>query len=175
MSLTDFVIIAIHEVIHCNYLNIELCNTNVLRNVLRYAIIGYRNKATKDMNMSAFIVDTKTIQNLVNFTLRKNMSFWNPETSQRVELSANQLGQVLLDANYESVNARYREEEKPEIFKHKLGNTTKAIQIIKSIQCLEYQSCEFEGWDNCFAKSICNQLLSTAIRYLDGYEEASWG
>lgn len=55
------------------------------------------------------------------------------------------------------------------------GKGPDAVKVIKSIQCLEYQSCEHDGWESSAAHTFCQNLLSEAIRHLPGYDAAPWG
>lgn len=90
--------------------------------------------------MSAYIVSNETINCIVNGMLDNNVIG---------TLSAEEIGQQLLDENYKSVNYRYDEDEEPARFAFKRkGN----IMIVNSgytdtevwgcIRCWKYQSCE---------------------------------
>lgn len=49
------------------------------------------------------------------------------------------------------------------------------VQLLKSIKCLEYQSCEHPGWKTSEAHAFCKRLESAAINSLTGYSKAVWG
>jgi len=49
------------------------------------------------------------------------------------------------------------------------------VQVLKSIDCLDYQSCEHPGWAASEAKAFIDRLQSAAIHALPGYEAAIWG
>ena len=126
--------------------------------------------------MSAFIVDTETINTIVNYYAKRKTDIWNPETDSSIELTPEEIGQVLIDANFRSVNARYNENEVSEKYTYKLNiDRVEPVQIIKHVHCLEYQSCEYDRWERSLAKRICEEIISKAIRNLKGYEEAKWG
>lgn len=48
-------------------------------------------------------------------------------------------------------------------------------QIAKSISCLEYQSCEHDGWRASVAYSLLEWLRGEILDALPGYDEAAWG
>jgi hypothetical protein len=49
-----------------------------------------------------------------------------------------------------------------------------AVECIKAVHCLEYQSCEHPEWNDSEARKLCQQIIDTAIRYLPGYDDAPW-
>jgi hypothetical protein len=49
------------------------------------------------------------------------------------------------------------------------------VQVLKSCDCLEYQSCEHDGWEASEAKAFLEALRGSAWRSLPGYEKAAWG
>jgi hypothetical protein len=51
----------------------------------------------------------------------------------------------------------------------------KPVQVLKSISCLEYQSCEHPGWKESEAYTFLRSLEQSAINALPGYEDAPWG
>ena len=48
------------------------------------------------------------------------------------------------------------------------------VEILKAIDCYEYQSCEHEEWDESEAHTFCNELRMVTIGRLPGYDEAKW-
>lgn len=48
------------------------------------------------------------------------------------------------------------------------------IQAVKMAHCLEYQSCEFEGYYTSEAYYSLTRAVRTCIQAMDGYEEAMW-
>lgn len=95
--------------------------------------------------MSAYIVSNETINCIVNGMIDNRII---------ARLDAENYGQALLDQNYESVNWRYDEKEKPGKFHfERKGDLFGGIlmdvstmytdtQIYGCIQCWKYQSCE---------------------------------
>ena len=49
-----------------------------------------------------------------------------------------------------------------------------APEMLKLMQCLDYQSCEYPGWQNSRARRRLDYYMSSAIRELPGYSEAQW-
>jgi len=49
------------------------------------------------------------------------------------------------------------------------------VQVLKAIDCLEYQSCEHPEWDASSACSFLNRLRRESIATLVGYSDAAWG
>lgn len=116
--------------------------------------------------MSAFIVSDEHIASLVSFAVANNTI-----TSDLAQISAT----VLLDANITSVNVRYKENTTATI---DYWSTPKKfltpVQAIKAAKCLDYQSCEFDGYESSTAKKLINQIINSALYKLDGYNEAEW-
>jgi hypothetical protein len=139
--------------------------------------------------MSAFIVDTKVIDTLIQFAINRDMSFYLREGNNntlvfnmRDEKDVNAIGQILVAENYRSVNCRYNETEKAPnyVFTPAKGSAfTPIAQILKYAQCLDYQSCESRDWDttNAFRilTNIKDKILSDTIGKTPEYESAKWG
>lgn len=50
-----------------------------------------------------------------------------------------------------------------------------AVQVIKSCDCYEYQSCEHGDWKTSEAHAFIAALRSAAWHALPGYDDAEWG
>lgn len=48
------------------------------------------------------------------------------------------------------------------------------VQILRLIDCLDYQSCETDDWPQTLAYRQIDWLRSSAIRKLQGYDDARW-
>jgi hypothetical protein len=87
---------------------------------------------------------------------------------------------MLASANAKSIAARYREsflepvEVKASHINYYVLHPLSPAALLKAIASFEYQSCEFEGWNESLAQVICSELRSEAIRMLSGYAEAEW-
>lgn len=54
-------------------------------------------------------------------------------------------------------------------------SNTNPVTILKLCDCLEYQSCETEDWEETPAHELLQRIRKAAIRTLPGYEDAPWG
>lgn len=141
--------------------------------------------------MSAFLVSKKHIDFLVSAAYlwgRTNLRQYLPRELAEKDLTASDVGRLLWRENLLSVAHRYDGvagfEETPgaieksiATYRHAidLNAPSQALKVIKAIQCLEYQSCEHDGWEPSAAHHFCRALLSEAIRNLPGYDAAPWG
>jgi hypothetical protein len=48
------------------------------------------------------------------------------------------------------------------------------VSILKLCDCLEYQSCETEDYNETVAYRLLNVIRRAAIRILPGYDDAKW-
>lgn len=133
--------------------------------------------------MSAFVVSDKHINSMLSFIRSENRYGFivcHDNKTFSFDLndneSAKELGQILLDENYRSVNHRYHgDEAEPHKLAFKRVSVISPVQMLKCIQCLNYQSCETDDWDDTLAYKVLRCMSSIAIGKLDGYEEAAWG
>lgn len=49
------------------------------------------------------------------------------------------------------------------------------VQVLKTIACLNYQSCETPDWEQTEAYAFLRALKNAAIQALPGYDDAAWG
>jgi hypothetical protein len=126
--------------------------------------------------MSAFLVSQNHINKIVNFVTKYDKEiFVVALPSGLKKLSAQTLGDLLLQANLDSVNFRYREKEKASFtFKRDLEKLS-PVALIKAVHCLNYQSCEVDGWIGSDAFLILCAIEKMATQKLQGYEDAEWG
>ena len=136
--------------------------------------------------MSCFIVSDAHIDALVTaarlardfyFNDPSETSFCRPGGTDRKILGpvdAQQVGQMLVNWNYKSVNARYNDSTEPHEYKFNLSTDWKASEIIKACHCYAYQSCEAKNWETSPAYSFIKSLESHMVRNLPGYDEAPW-
>ncbi len=100
--------------------------------------------------MSAFVCNDTHITFLAHYAMTRKF----PLVSG---LTLEQVGQLLLDANYESVNHRYRETHH-HTFKPTTAGMWRAqtpLQVIKAAHCSQYQSCEYPEWEGSPAFRNC--------------------
>lgn len=106
-----------------------------------------------------------------------------------------ELGQALLSANWESLNARYpgrvselfgnseamgianyRAPRRPRIFgAYPLKRDAEIGHVLKQLECFDYQACEVSDYDASWAAGVINILRRKAISQLTGYAAAPWG
>lgn len=74
--------------------------------------------------------------------------------------TASAVGQMLTDANYESVNWRYDEHDTPDMYEyHTDGAPMLTVpQALSTLAHYEYQACEPPTWDLCEARAFCDAL-----------------
>jgi hypothetical protein len=90
--------------------------------------------------------------------------------------TADFVGTMLWAENRASVNHRYDEAEEVQWYTftpHK--GPFDPVQVLKSVRCYDYQSCEHPEWEQSEAKSFCDSLTITAIYALPGMDDAVWG
>lgn len=151
--------------------------------------------------MSAYIVTPEHIIYLVDAAMslasRRNDHaarwFWGePASWQEAPLGnferAAEVANMLLRENILSVSHRYPGESSATLPGRKGGPSVitayqftaftpepDPVQVLKSIRCLEYQSCEHPGWEQSEAHAFLRALERLAIGALPGFEEAVWG
>ncbi|GIV21881.1 MAG: hypothetical protein KatS3mg023_3632 [Armatimonadota bacterium] len=92
-----------------------------------------------------------------------------------------ELGQCLLDQNVRSVLYRYNGDESmiPDYAKQPyrfepLPFRPTIVELLKALDCYEYQSCESPDWEGSSAYRIVQSIRRHIIRCLPGYDEAPW-
>jgi hypothetical protein len=127
--------------------------------------------------MSAWIVSKKHIDLLVAAAGGVGMAVDNPH----------EVGQMLWHENHVSVNYRYGESRltPPYKFEAEPNKAIDPVAVIKQIHCLDYQSCEHEGWRTSAACQFLTDLTSKLeaklrlpadkIHALPAYNDAPWG
>ncbi len=140
--------------------------------------------------MSAFVVSHDHINALVTFLLDKKTSVYLRSQKRWIEatdLTAQQIGEILLKENIRSVLERYPDckggRDLPGVIGETVENYTfkrrstpmKPVEILKSCSCLDYQSCETDDWSETDSYRIIKDIEAAAVRSLPGYEAAPWG
>lgn len=98
------------------------------------------------------------------------------------------IGQMLVDANLRSIHARYPDcRTNPDNtpgpiarywdvpYVHETRADFSPVELLKAIDCFEYQACEDDDWETSEAHACCAALRHILIRVLPGYESAPWG
>jgi len=152
--------------------------------------------------MSAFILSQDHIDYLVTAAVMLSTGrdstpiyWWQyPEHAQPTTVgswNADEFGRMLLAENIASVRYRYPNDEYtmlpgpiPTPFAHEYtyrsfapfrGREVHTIaQVLKTLACYEYQSCEHPGWEASSAKAICDNIRRAYISRIPGYDDAEW-
>lgn len=130
--------------------------------------------------MSAWIVDKVHIDAMVQVALDSGtgMPFSWYHENERHQLTINTkdtVGSMLWRENHMSVNARYDENTDTPAYRFERTQEFSPVQMLKAIDCYEYQSCEHDGWEASSAKAFCTELRAALINRLPGYDDAPWG
>ena len=126
--------------------------------------------------MSAFLVNDKHIDALLTWAINTT-EYQTPRKLDGMTVydQPDLIGQILVDANYRSLTARYGDKDQPHEYKFKhYPRTLSPVEVIKACDCLNYQCCEFDEWPTTKAYRIMMDLREGAISKLAGMEEAAW-
>jgi hypothetical protein len=134
--------------------------------------------------MSAFLVDPYHIGQIVRYNKDSKPSY-SPFSHQDRDAMA----QCLAEANLRSIHARYHSshhqmnpfDTDAEYVRACIDEASRddlpplsPIQLLKAIDCLAYQSCEYDGWEYSQAKKYLDDMTHQAVSRLPGYNEADW-
>lgn len=148
--------------------------------------------------MSAFVVNFETIDSIlravdIDRTEKKRLEAmlfdgepndWPREYNLSTVSLKTFIGQELLRENELSVGHRYRDDKIESIapmYKYKITPmlsseiSKKIFQALKSIDCLEYQSCEHDTWEQSKAYEILKRFRKQLIQSHPDYDSSSWG
>lgn len=95
----------------------------------------------------------------------------------------NQLGQGLWRANWDSLEARYRDRAgdlfgngaELALYRAKPVARIDVVNVLKQLDCFDYQACEVSDYAGSWAAEVTRILRKEAIRRLPGYDDAPWG
>lgn len=138
--------------------------------------------------MSAFILGPDHIDYLVSAAVHAGIYhggfgiYWHGE---RVEWhNADAVGAALLRENIASVSFRYESHRgdlpgpipspAPEDYEYRPFLSVTTAQVLKALDCYEYQSCEHQGWNDSEARRFCDVLRRRYAATVPGYEDALW-
>ena len=136
--------------------------------------------------MSANILNKRHIDALVTAALayapsRQISWFFNGEVKKITRQTASEVGQILIDENYRSINYRYQENRKADRYTFEPFEATRdnpicldAAQVFSALDCYEYQSSETPDFYESEAYEICRAIRKAEGTKLKGYEEAAW-
>lgn len=134
--------------------------------------------------MSAFIVGPDHIDLLVTAAIDWDVRVTVPDESapfgyRALDLTPTELGRLLLRENLASVDYRYQgrleesEFKAPEVYEFRRvpHGALHPAWVLKALHCLEYQSCEHDGWESSTAFRVVRALEAAAARRVPGYED----
>jgi hypothetical protein len=146
--------------------------------------------------MSAYVVDRAHIDAIVGTALcptnHGGSGLCDPDTGRILDLSdADWAGVELWSENLRSVAYRYPDDvsgERPgpvdltdeEVYAYTFPKDWQrfriltAVETLKAIRGLEYQSCEHPEWETSWAYKFLQMLEARAMHELPGYAEADW-
>lgn len=138
--------------------------------------------------MSAYIVDHNHVWYMIvaGSYYRTFIDSKRRPLSNFTDEEKRDFGQYLLDINIRSVRARCGNslwyalpgpKDEAEVLPPRTVDwaVIKPVELIKSVNCYEYQSCEDDHWPDSEAYRFCQRLKGAAEHNLQGYEEAEWG
>ena len=105
----------------------------------------------KGFKMSAFIVSEQHINAILT------ASITCPIMNGKSLAEINKIGKMLWNENHKSVNYRYKDSEKCPPYKFKTWFTCYA-QAVKLLDCLDYQSCEHNSYEDSKTKKFIDEL-----------------
>ena len=126
--------------------------------------------------MSAFLVNDRHIDALLTWAIN-TPDYGAPRKLDGMTVydQPDLLGQILVDANYRSLSARYGDNDQPHEYKfRRYPRTLSPVEVIKACDCLIYQCCEFEEWPTTKAYRMVQDMREGAINSLDGMNNAAW-
>lgn len=131
--------------------------------------------------MSAFLVEEATIDVILQFATKRNQYgslryFWQGTWREVTTENADEIGAILWKENTRSVNHRYGEDDATPEYRYVMPDIQYSlVQVAKCVQCLDYQSCETDDWQETEAYCILQAVNSKILHALPGWEEAKWG
>jgi len=141
--------------------------------------------------VSAYMVDRNVIR-FILATARHYGVYWQGVSFDHMsDDHIATIGQMLWDENLKSIEYRYPDcvghpENLPGVIDetYLFGPNDVAsfafggidpVQVLKTCDCLEYQSCEHPEWEQSDACKFLTMVRHRAVSALPGYDDAKWG
>ena len=133
--------------------------------------------------MSAWLVSKEHIQYMIESATR----FHNPHgmTDEEARQDMADTANMLWEANLKSIQTRhsvatdtiqkFTQEDFLQFTVFTSMKLPEFAQLAKSINCYQYQSCEYDEFEQSKANKFCEDLKDSICRALPGYEDAEWG
>ena len=130
--------------------------------------------------MSAFVVTHGHINFLVNAAMKGDF----PRIKPGDDKEADRVGNMLWKENRRSVAERYPRcgpdslpgtipSESEYVHSYTYAPVT-PVQVMKACDCLNYQSCERDDWEESEACKFLTRLRESWSRKVAGYDDAEW-
>lgn len=143
--------------------------------------------------MSAFLVSNQLINDTLNFikfkadNSRHKLNPLKSSLTMKFQEKINDLseleimkllGEEIEKNNLESYYCRYPNEKGGNdvsfIYKYNYSRISLG-QYLKNLDCIDYQCCEVDEYENSDFKKLIDRMRSFGINSLDGYSQAKWG
>lgn len=143
--------------------------------------------------MSAFFVSKKHLDTIIRAALIREVAMylgWEGTSgyqkhgtgrSYMEHNCADSVGRMLWQANLDSMKARYPNDdytgEEQDVAYYRYPAFTREpepVAALKLVNCLSYQSCEVENWEETEACRFLRNLAACLVTILPGYKEAAW-
>ena len=133
--------------------------------------------------MSAYVCHADTFDYLATFaktTTWHSLPYSFRQQSKLGYADPQEIGACLFAENVRSVNARYSlsDDQGGYVYRPVNSGIIDPVRVIKSCDCLNYQSCETDDWRDTVAYALLQYIREKAIRALMGgnrYNDAGWG
>lgn len=143
--------------------------------------------------MSAFFVSKKQIDTIIRAALVREVALyltWNGTAGYQKHGAgrsymehnvADQVGRMLWAENLRSMKDRYPNDdytgEEMDVETYRYPAFTRPVDpvtALKLVNCLQYQSCECDDWEETEACHFLRALSACLVTTLPGYNEAPW-
>lgn len=128
--------------------------------------------------MSVMVLNDKHINTLVTYGVLHDIKYYFGGTWNDVRGNEDYVVGFLSRINETAFDVYYKNNEMSLLqpkFKHvKDVESMDSVQIIKAVECYEYQCDGWGKWEECIAKKLMDAIRADATRKLSGYDEAQW-
>jgi hypothetical protein len=127
--------------------------------------------------MSAFIVHHEHINAIMTFAAfdRQTRDTIRAASEGQIALfDATRVGRFLLEANARGRGLQAAPLQRRRYVFRKWQRVPSPVEVLKACQCLDFQCCEHEEWQESPAKRMLDAIAGAAIEALPGYDSAPW-
>lgn len=121
-------------------------------------------------------MDPINIDAILTFAAHHRMTVYLTDyQSLDVHDHLDQVGQILVEANYQSINYRYDEQTPAADYRYQATHLFTLPVILTLLDCYDYQSCEPFDYVDSDAQRIIQTIRKAALDILPGMSQAPWG